>query len=111
MSYPVSIPLKLLHESKGHVVSIELKTGELYRGQLMHMEDTMNCLLDNVKVTSRDGQLHAMDQAYIRGAQIRWVAVPDALKHATACSRLQSRDQRSSSESARRSEEGGLYSA
>ena len=82
MSYPISIPLKLLHESKGHVVSIELKTGELYRGQLMHVEDTMNCLLENVKITSKDGQLHAMDQAYIRGTQVRWVVVPDALKHA-----------------------------
>ncbi len=89
MSYPISIPLKVLHESKGHVVSIELKSGELYRGQLMHVEDTMNCLLENVKVTAKDGQLSAMDQVYIRGAQIWWVSVPDALRHAPFLKNIQ----------------------
>ncbi len=78
----VSIPLKLLHESKGHVVTLELKSGETHRGHLMHVEDSMNCLLENVKITSKDGQLTGVDQMYIRGSLIRWVVVPDALRHA-----------------------------
>ena len=77
-----SIPLKLLHESKGHVISLEMKSGELLRGHLMHFEDSMNCLLENVKITSKDGQLTTADQMFIKGSQIRWVVVPDALKHA-----------------------------
>ena len=48
----------------------------------MLVEDTMNCLLETVKITTKDGQLHAVDQAYIRGAQVRWVVVPDVLRHA-----------------------------
>jgi hypothetical protein len=41
----LGVPIKLLHEAEGHPVSIELKTGELYRGVLEEAEDTMNCRL------------------------------------------------------------------
>lgn len=34
MSAGLGIPVKLLHESLGHVVTVELKTGQLYRGKL-----------------------------------------------------------------------------
>lgn len=30
----LGIPTKLLHESLGHIVSVELKTGAVYRGKL-----------------------------------------------------------------------------
>lgn len=30
----LGVPVKLLHESLGHVVTVELKTGQLYRGKL-----------------------------------------------------------------------------
>lgn len=39
------VPIKLLHEGEGHVVTIELKNGEIYRGLLQEAEDTMNCQL------------------------------------------------------------------
>ena len=39
----VGVPIKLLHEAEGHVVTVELKTGEAYRGLLEESEDTMNC--------------------------------------------------------------------
>jgi small nuclear ribonucleoprotein D3 len=32
-----------LHEGEGHVVTVELKNGEIYRGLLSEAEDTMNC--------------------------------------------------------------------
>lgn len=55
----IGVPIKLLHEAELHVVTVELKTGELYRGYLMEAEDTMNMRLDDVFVTKRDGnQLH-----------------------------------------------------
>lgn len=44
----IGIPIKLFHESRNHVVNIELKTGELYRGHLVEMDDTMNAVLENV---------------------------------------------------------------
>ncbi len=30
----LGVPVKLLHESLGHVITVELKTGHLYRGKL-----------------------------------------------------------------------------
>ena len=37
------VPIKLLFQGEGHVVTIELKNGEVYRGVLSEAEDTMNC--------------------------------------------------------------------
>ena len=33
----VGIPLKLLHEAEGHIVTCELNTGEMYRGRLTRL--------------------------------------------------------------------------
>lgn len=30
----IGVPVKLLHESVGHIVTVELKTGQFYRGKL-----------------------------------------------------------------------------
>lgn len=51
----IGVPIKLLHEAVNHVVTIELKTGELYRGYLVDAEDTMNVRMESVTVTSVDG--------------------------------------------------------
>jgi small nuclear ribonucleoprotein D3 len=82
MAPPVSVPIKLLHEAIGHTVTIEARTGELYRGHLLHSEDNMNCLIENVVRTNRDGSKTAMEQVFIRGSQVRFFVVPDMLKHA-----------------------------
>ena len=37
------MPIKLLHEAENHVITVELKNGEVYRGYLVDAEDTMNC--------------------------------------------------------------------
>jgi small nuclear ribonucleoprotein D3 len=42
----------------------------------------MNCLLDDVVRTGRDGSKTALDQVFIRGAQVRYYLVPDMLRHA-----------------------------
>lgn len=34
----LGVPIKLLHESLGHIITVELKTGESYRGKLMEGE-------------------------------------------------------------------------
>ena len=34
MSRSLGIPVKLLHEAAGHIVTVELKSGELYRGSM-----------------------------------------------------------------------------
>ncbi|RYG68859.1 hypothetical protein EON64_04175 [archaeon] len=47
------IPIKLLYQGEGHVLTVELKNGEIYRGQLVQAEETMNCQL-------KDGKLEAL---------------------------------------------------
>ena len=43
----IGVPVKLIHEAENHVITIELKSGELYRGTLQTAEDNMNCHLTN----------------------------------------------------------------
>ena len=34
----ISAPLKVLHEAQGHIISLELINGEMFRGRLKHSE-------------------------------------------------------------------------
>lgn len=34
----IGVPIHLLHEAENHVVTVELKTGEMYRGYLIEAE-------------------------------------------------------------------------
>lgn len=38
MTSTLGVPVKLLHEALGHVITVELKTGQLYRGKLAEGE-------------------------------------------------------------------------
>lgn len=78
----IGIPIKLLHEAQGHVVTVELKTGVVYRGVLADTEDNMNVQLRDIKATQRDGQVTELEQIYVRGSHIRYFIVPDMLKNA-----------------------------
>ena len=73
----VGVPLKLLHESEGHIITVrtckspaqntreannpnnplllqmELKTGETYRGTLLEAEDNWNSQLKDITATGR----------------------------------------------------------
>ena len=78
----IGIPIKVLHESKGLVVSLEMKTGQTYRGRLISVEDNMNLQLKDVTIIARDGQVSASDTVFLRGSHIRFIVVPDNLRHA-----------------------------
>ena len=84
----IGVPIKLLHEAENHVISCELKSGELYRGYLMEAEDTMNMRLDDVYVTCRDGKQYHLDQVFLRGSQVRFVIIPDMLKNSPMFKRI-----------------------
>ena len=84
----IGVPIKLLHEAENHVVTVELKSGELYRGYLMEAEDTMNMRLDDVYVTRRDGKQLHFDQVFVRGSQVRFVIIPDMLKNSPMFKRI-----------------------
>ena len=35
----IGVPIKVLHEAEGHIVTCETNTGEVYRGKLIEAED------------------------------------------------------------------------
>ncbi len=84
----VGIPVKLIHESEGHVITVELKTGEMYRGQLVDAEDNWNCQLKDVTATGRDGRVSQLNHIFIRGSRVRLMVVPDMLKNAPMFKRI-----------------------
>ncbi len=47
------MPMKLLQEAEGHVVTMELKNGDVYCGNLVESEDNWNCQLESVIATTK----------------------------------------------------------
>eukprot|EP00591_Stephanopyxis_turris_P008731 CAMPEP_0195526260 /NCGR_PEP_ID=MMETSP0794_2-20130614/27213_1 /TAXON_ID=515487 /ORGANISM="Stephanopyxis turris, Strain CCMP 815" /LENGTH=73 /DNA_ID=CAMNT_0040656897 /DNA_START=12 /DNA_END=230 /DNA_ORIENTATION=+ len=66
------IPIRLLLEGEGNPVTVELKTGEVYRGFLLAAEENMNCQLSKVTLTHRDGRVSKLEHVYLRGSQVRF---------------------------------------
>jgi len=78
----IGVPIKVLHEAEGHVITCETVTGEVYRGKLLEAEDNMNCQMANINVTYRDGRVAQLENVFIRGSKIRFLILPDMLKNA-----------------------------
>ncbi len=84
----IGAPVKLLYESKHYVVTVEMKSGEMFRGYLADAEDTMNVRLDDVTMFSKDGRSMPVEQVYLRGSQIKFVVVPSIFKNAPMFKRV-----------------------
>jgi small nuclear ribonucleoprotein D3 len=78
----VGVPIKILHEAEGHTVTVELKTGEVFRGKLEEAEDNMNCQMSHVTRTAKDGKVTTLSACFLRGSQVRFIVMPDILKNA-----------------------------
>ncbi|XP_065173139.1 small nuclear ribonucleoprotein Sm D3 [Atheta coriaria] len=78
----IGVPIKVLHEAEGHIVTCETITGEVFRGKLIEAEDNMNCQMTSITVTYRDGRVAQLENVYIRGSKIRFLILPDMLKNA-----------------------------
>ncbi|ESO11386.1 hypothetical protein HELRODRAFT_104674 [Helobdella robusta] len=85
----IGVPIKVLHEAEGHVVTCETNTGEIYRGKLVEAEDNMNCQFAGVTVTYRDGRTMELENVYIRGSKVRFLILPDMLKNAPMFKKVQ----------------------
>ncbi|KAG6612878.1 40s ribosomal protein s16 [Phytophthora cinnamomi] len=81
----VGIPTILLHDGEGTIVSIEMKTGETYRGLLDETEDNMNCVMKDAVRTDINGNTTHVEQVYLRGSQILFIST---LKHAPMFKRV-----------------------
>ena len=82
MSKHVSIPVKVLHDAEGHTVTVELKTGEVFRGKLDEAEDNMNLHISNCTKTAKDGRVSTLASVFLRGSHVRFMVLPDILKNA-----------------------------
>ncbi|KAI9731014.1 MAG: small nuclear ribonucleoprotein Sm D3 [Cirrosporium novae-zelandiae] len=80
MTSTIGIPIKLLNEAQGHVVTLEITSGQ--RHGTIIAEDNMNVQLKDITVTARDGRVSHLDQVYIRGSHVRFFIVPDMLRNA-----------------------------
>lgn len=61
----IGIPVKLVHEAVGHIVTIEVKAGTIYRGRLIDAEDNMNCQMREVTATAKEGRVTQCELVYI----------------------------------------------
>ncbi|KAL1858255.1 small nuclear ribonucleoprotein Sm D3 [Diaporthe australafricana] len=105
MTSTIGIPIKLLNEAQGHIITLELDSGTTYRGKLIEAEDNMNIQLKDITVTARDGRVSHLEQVYIRGSHVRFFIVPDMLRYAEALlppAAASSNEQRSSNRDNRR---------
>jgi len=84
----IGVPIKVLHEAEGHIVTLETITGEVFRGKLIEAEDNMNCQMAQVVVTYRDGRTGNLELVFIRGSKIRFLILPDMLKNAPMFKRI-----------------------
>ncbi|VEL07638.1 unnamed protein product [Protopolystoma xenopodis] len=67
----VGVPIKVLHDAEGHIVTLETVNGEVFRGKLVEAEDNMNVRMADISMTARDGRTSNLSDVYIRGSKIR----------------------------------------
>ncbi len=76
------IPIQLLYEAEGMKVTVEMKSGEIYRGLLVNAEETMNMTISDVVRTAKNGQVSKIPTIYVRGSMVRFISLPELLKSA-----------------------------
>jgi len=80
----VGIPIVLLHDAEGAVVTVETVDGELIRGLLFEAEDMMNLYLKKAVIINQKEpeKSTTVDQVYIRGSRILYIILPEMLAKA-----------------------------
>lgn len=71
------------------MVTVEMKSGEIYRGLLVEAEETMNCQLKEVSMTACDGRVVSLENVYVRGGHIKLIVLPEMLKYAPIFKKVQ----------------------
>eukprot|EP00566_Odontella_aurita_P022372 CAMPEP_0113544670 /NCGR_PEP_ID=MMETSP0015_2-20120614/10835_1 /TAXON_ID=2838 /ORGANISM="Odontella" /LENGTH=132 /DNA_ID=CAMNT_0000444951 /DNA_START=179 /DNA_END=573 /DNA_ORIENTATION=- /assembly_acc=CAM_ASM_000160 len=84
----VGIPIVLLHDAEGGIVTVETRKGEIVRGMLFEAEDMMNLYIKNAIVHDENGTKRKVDQMYLRGPEIVFIVLPNMLRHAPMFKRI-----------------------
>jgi small nuclear ribonucleoprotein D3 len=74
--------VKLLAIFHLSTLQVELKNGDMFRGELHQAQDNWNVQLSNVVATAKDGKVSHVEHMFIRGSRVRFIIVPDMLKNA-----------------------------
>lgn len=77
-----SVPIALLLEGINHTVTVEMKNGESYKGELKEAELNMNIQMSSVQHTARNGQKRKLEHIYLRGTNVKLIILPSFLKEA-----------------------------
>lgn len=84
----IGIPIILLHDAEGAIVTVELKDGTTCRGTLEESQDCMNLTIKDCIKTNLAGKQIKVEVAYIRGSNLNFIVLPDMLKHAPFFNRI-----------------------
>ncbi|KAF8518389.1 Sm-like ribonucleoprotein [Hysterangium stoloniferum] len=71
--------VRFLMKLNNETVTIELKNGSVVHGTITGVDMQMNTHLKTVKLTTRNRDPQALDSLSIRGNNIRYFVLPDAL--------------------------------
>eukprot|EP01031_Cornospumella_fuschlensis_P041655 gene41655-50832_t len=82
------IPIVLLHDAIGGIITVEMKNGCLYRGTLDDCQDNMNMTIKNCTKVAPTGKESQIEVAYIRGSQVIYISVPEMLQRAPFFNRI-----------------------
>jgi small nuclear ribonucleoprotein D3 len=72
--------LKILKDSKPFLISIETKGNKIFRGNLIFVEENMNCMLENTISIDPNGKISKFKSVFLRGSNIKLFIIPDSLK-------------------------------
>lgn len=78
----ISIPTLLFHEGEGLTLTVETKSGTMYRGIAAATDDYMNVRMSGVTAVEPDGTTRQMDMIFIRGSTILYTIFPYILSKA-----------------------------
>ncbi|CAL1280491.1 unnamed protein product [Larinioides sclopetarius] len=79
-SQDVSVPVSLLKEFIGGKITVDTSNGEVFTGTLIEAQDNMSMTLGNVNAVFPSGHTHQMENIYIKGHKIRYIALPPGAK-------------------------------
>ena len=84
----VGVPVILMHDGEGTIVTVECKNGDTYRGFLDETEDNLTCILKDATRTDAKGNKTAVEHIFLRGSQIAFFVFPNMLKKAPMFKRV-----------------------
>lgn len=87
----IGIPIVLLHEGEGLILTVETRAGWTYRGYCDVTKDNFNMKLVQVLATDDQGRQYHMAQVCLRGSMIRYVIFPDILRYSPMFKRVELR--------------------